>query len=73
MSWFWFIVLAVTYFIGLITVQWLDKVFSLQKNRYHYLILSLMWIFTPIILVSFIIDFTYRFIKKTISQKEVTD
>lgn len=70
MSWFWFIVLAVVYFIGLITVQWLDKVFSLQKNRYHYLILFLMWIFTPIILVAFILDFTYRFIKKTISQRK---
>ncbi len=66
MNWFWAIVLAIVYFIGLITVKWLDKVFSIQKNKYHFWVLLIMWIFTPIILLAFIIDFLWRFIRKTI-------
>lgn len=66
MNWFWIIVLAVVYFIGLITVKWLDKVFSIQRNKYHVWVLLIMWIFTPIILLAFIIDFLWRFIRKTI-------
>lgn len=63
---FWFIVLAVVYLIGAITVQWLDKVFSTQNNKYHHLVLLIMWIFTPVILIAFILDMFYRFILKTI-------
>ena len=66
MNWFWAIFLAVVYFIGLITVKWLDKVFSIQKNKYHFWVLLIMWIFTPIILAAFILDFLWRFIRKTI-------
>lgn len=66
MNWFWAIVLAVVYFIGLITVKWLDKVFAIQRNKYHVWVLLIMWIFTPIILLAFILDFLWRFIRKTI-------
>ena len=68
MSWVWFTILAIVYFIGVITVQWLDKVFSIKQYRYHYLVLFLMWIFTPIILIAFILDMSYRFIRKTITK-----
>ena len=68
MNWFWAIVLAVVYFIGLITVKWLDKVFAIQQNKYHFWVLLIMWIFTPIILLAFILDFLWRFIKKTINK-----
>ena len=66
MNWFWAIVLAVVYFIGLITVNWLDKVFAIQQNKYHFWVLLIMWIFTPIILIAFILDFLWRFISKTL-------
>ena len=66
MNLFWFILTAVVYLIGLFTVKWLDKVFSIQNNKYHVWVLLIMWIFTPIILLSFILDFLWRFIRKTI-------
>jgi len=62
----WFIVLGVIYFIGVITVKYLDKTLSLNRSRYHYLILFIMWVLTPILLVVFILDLGFRFIKKTI-------
>ena len=66
MNLFWFILIAVVYLIGLFTVKWLDKVFSIQNNKYHVWVLLIMWILTPIILVAFILDFLWRFIRKTI-------
>ena len=66
MSLTWFIILAVVYFIGLITVQWLDKVFSIHKNKYHYLVLFIMWVLTPIIMAAFLFSMISRFIKRTL-------
>lgn len=65
---FIFILVAVVYLIGLWTVKWLDKVFEVNKGKYHSWVLLIMWIFTPVILIAFIIDFTFRFIKKTLTK-----
>ena len=65
---FIFVLVAVVYLIGLWTVKWLDKVFEVNKSKYHFWVLLIMWIFTPVILIAFIIDFTFRFTKKTLSK-----
>lgn len=59
-----FAILALVYFLGVITVQWLDKVFYLEHNKYHHIILLIIWIATPIILVAFIFYMFWIYIKK---------
>lgn len=62
----WIIILAIVYFIGLVTVQWLDETLDLKRSKYHYWILTIMWILTPIIIIAFIIKVAVSFISRTI-------
>lgn len=64
----WIIIFAVIYLIGAVTVSWLDKQFSLENNKHHYLILIIMWILTPILLLVFGIDIIIRIIHNAVKR-----
>lgn len=51
------VILVVVYFIGLLTVEYLDNIFRLENQSpgIHYVTLFLMWIFTPVLLIVFLI------------------
>ena len=56
MSNFWIIILGIVYLIGLLTIQYLDKVFRLSAMNpaQHYLVLIIMWLLTPILMIVFV-------------------
>ena len=61
------IVLAIVYLIGLCTIKWLDRNLREENpdlsNTVHYIILTMIWLMTPILLVVFVIQFITSKIK----------
>lgn len=66
MKTFLIILLAVIYLIGIWTVKYLDEVLpdNLRDSQYHYAILIIMWIFTPAMMLGFLIHLLTRYLKR---------
>ena len=67
MTWL-FITLAVVYFIGLLTISYMDELMRVERRDpiIHYTILIIMFIFTPVLLIIFIIQVLVNFFRKAI-------
>lgn len=59
-------IIAVVYLIGLLTIQWLDRILpeNLRESRYHYPVLIIMWLGSPLIVIGFIIREIIKFVTK---------
>lgn len=63
---FWAISIAAVYGLGLITIKWLDSVLpeKLRESPSHLPVLILMWLFTPVMIVAFILKMIWGWITK---------
>lgn len=70
MKTFLIILLAVIYLIGIWTVKYLDEVLpeSVRASRYHYPVLITMWVFTPFMVIGFLIHLITRYIKRKLNK-----
>lgn len=60
---FFIILVALVYLVGILTIQWLDEILPehLKKNPLrHYSTLIIMWLFTPLMIIGFIIRLIFR-------------
>ena len=57
------ILVALVYLLGLLAVQWLNVILPVHLRRHplkHYTTLFIMWLFTPLMIVGFILRILFH-------------
>lgn len=68
----WYIVMVLVYFLGLFLVKYTDSIIpdDVLNEENHYFVLFLMWLFSPLVIIGFILYVLYLLIFNKHGKKE---